>query len=65
MKKIVCIFVFLLYSKVLYAQDLRPIYTVTVGAENQQVVKGLGGGLPWPDEDFAGHGHFGGTDLLA
>ena len=34
-----------LCSSTLFAQ---PTYTTTVSSENQQVIKGLGGGLPWP-----------------
>ena len=45
MKNIVHLLVFLLCCTTLYAQAT---YTTTVSGENQQVVKGLGGGLPWP-----------------
>jgi len=48
MKKIVCVIVFLLYSVTQYSQELTSEYTTTVSSENQQIVKGLGGGLPWP-----------------
>jgi len=45
MKKIVLFFILLLCATMLHAQTT---YTTTVSAENQQVVKGLGGGMPWP-----------------
>ena len=44
MKNIVSLFALLLCTATLHAQT----YTTTVSAENQQIVKGLGGGLPWP-----------------
>ena len=45
MKTILPIIVLFLCSTTLCAQTT---FTTTVRAENQQVVKGLGGGLPWP-----------------
>ncbi len=45
MKKTVCTFILLLLTSALFAQT---VYTTTVSSENQQIVKGLGGGLPWP-----------------
>ncbi|MCL2709351.1 MAG: hypothetical protein FWE95_00590 [Planctomycetaceae bacterium] len=45
MKHIPYILTLLLCSTTLYAQT---VYTTTVASENQQVIKGLGGGLPWP-----------------
>ena len=45
MKNIIGIVIPLLVSTTLHAQTT---YTTTVRAENQQIVKGLGGGLPWP-----------------
>jgi len=47
MKTVINFFVFLLCSSALYAQTT--LFTTTVRTENQQVVKGLGGGLPWPN----------------
>ena len=45
MKDIISLFIVTLCSTALFAQTT---YTTTVSSENQQVVKGLGGGLPWP-----------------
>lgn len=45
------IFVFLLCNTALYSGDVsvnRTAGTITVSNENQQTVKGLGGGMPWP-----------------
>ena len=44
MKTIISSFMVLLCATTSFAQT----YTTTVSGENQQVVKGLGGGLPWP-----------------
>ena len=40
--------VLLLCSNALYSQAFSEIGTTTVSSENQQIIKGLGGGLPWP-----------------
>ena len=45
MKNIICTFLLLLCATAIYPQTA---YITTVSDENQQVVKGLGGGLPWP-----------------
>lgn len=45
MKKIICFYFFVLYSTALYPQI---VYTTIVSDENEQIIKGLGGGLPWP-----------------
>ena len=48
MKKTLNLFLFVLCCAVLYPHDFPVDYTTTVSSENQQIVKGLGGGLPWP-----------------
>ena len=63
MKNFVHAFVLLLCSATLCAQTT---YTTTVDSENQQVVKGLGGGLPWPiaESGFPITNHPDGMEIL-
>jgi len=48
MKNIVCIIIFWLCSAVCYSQEFSTVGVTSVCSENQQIIKGFGGGLPWP-----------------
>jgi len=48
MRKRVCMIALLLCFTVLHSQKFPSVGTTTICSENQQIIKGLGGGLPWP-----------------